>query len=65
MKVVVLRSFLGLASSYRRFILGYSAIATPLMDFLKKNHVWEWDKSCQEAFKNLKATIIKEPILDL
>ncbi|PHT65260.1 hypothetical protein T459_29685 [Capsicum annuum] len=64
-KVPELRSFLGLANYYRRFILGYSDIAAPLMDLLKKNRAWEWNSSCQGAFDNLKAAIIKEPILAL
>ncbi|KAM3344010.1 hypothetical protein P3S68_026101 [Capsicum galapagoense] len=64
-KVPELRSFLGLANYYRRFILGYSDIAAPLTDLLKKNHAWEWNSSCQGAFNNLKAAIIKEPVLAL
>ncbi|PHT94203.1 hypothetical protein T459_02085 [Capsicum annuum] len=64
-KVPELRSFLGLANYYQRFILGYSDIAAPLIDLLKKNHVWEWNSLCQGAFNNLKAAIIKEPVLAL
>ncbi|PHT93372.1 hypothetical protein T459_01254 [Capsicum annuum] len=64
-KVPELRSFLGLANYYRRFILGYSDIAAPLTDLLKKNRAWEWNSSCQGAFDNLKAAIIKEPVLAL
>ena len=64
-KVPELRSFLGLANYYWRFILGYSDITAPLMDLLKNNRVWEWNSLCQGAFNNLKAAIIKEPVLGL
>jgi len=64
-KVPELRSFLGLANYYRRFIFGYSAIATPLTDLLKKSREWEWTDSCRDAFRKLKAAIIEEPVLAL
>nr|XP_025640756.1 uncharacterized protein LOC112735435 [Arachis hypogaea] len=64
-KVSELRSFLGLANYYRRFIKAYSAKAAPLTDLLKKNHSWEWSKECQKAFDELKAAITEGPILAL
>ncbi|XP_015946584.1 uncharacterized protein LOC107471601 [Arachis duranensis] len=64
-KVSELRSFLGLANYYRRFIKGYSAKAAPLTDLLKKNHSWEWSKECQKAFDELKAAIIEGSVLAL
>ncbi|KAM2418624.1 hypothetical protein ACFX1W_025288 [Malus domestica] len=64
-KVPTLRSFLGLTNYYRRFIKGYSAIAAPLTDLLKKNKTWEWTDRCQEAFERLKKALMEEPVLRL
>ncbi|VFQ91468.1 unnamed protein product [Cuscuta campestris] len=44
---------------------GYSAIAAPLTDLLKKNRVWDWEDKCQAAFEELKEAVIKEPVLTL
>ncbi|GMQ12089.1 hypothetical protein CsSME_00054546 [Camellia sinensis var. sinensis] len=64
-KVTELRSFLGLVNYYRRFIMGYSAIAAPLTDMLKKGQTWVWTEKCQDAFDKLKEAITKEPVLAL
>ena len=53
-KVTELRSFLGLANYYRRFIKGYSKIVSPLTDLLKKDRAWDWDIECRMAFESLK-----------
>jgi hypothetical protein len=64
-KVTELRSFLGLVNYYRRFIKGYSAIAAPLTDLLKKGRGWTWSQECQHAFDALKKAITEEPVLSL
>uniref|UniRef100_A0A3Q7ETV7 Reverse transcriptase domain-containing protein n=1 Tax=Solanum lycopersicum TaxID=4081 RepID=A0A3Q7ETV7_SOLLC len=56
-KVTELRTFLGLANYYRRFISGYSAKAAPLTELLKKNRPW--------AFEGLKTAVTEEPVLML
>jgi hypothetical protein len=40
--IMELRSILGLANYYRRFIEGYSKKTIYLSDLLKKNYRWEW-----------------------
>ena len=64
-KVTELRSFLGLANYYRRFIKGYSNRVSPLNDLLKKDNPWEWSMQCQMAFEGLKEAISIEPVLQL
>ncbi len=64
-KVTDLRSFLGLANYYRRFIQGYSSITVPLTDLLKKGRAWEWTDRCQAAFNRLKRAVTEEPVLVL
>ncbi|XP_054800138.1 uncharacterized protein LOC129304486 [Prosopis cineraria] len=64
-KVPELRSFLGLVNYYRRFIKGYSTIAAPLTDLLKKNKSWQWSQDCQDAFEKLKQMVVQEPVMSL
>ena len=55
-----LRSFLGLANYYRRFVRGFSNIANPLT---KKNVPFVWTVACAEAFDKLKRALVSAPIL--
>ncbi|KAL5764427.1 hypothetical protein ACOSQ2_017021 [Xanthoceras sorbifolium] len=61
--VTKIRSFLGLARYYRRFVKGFSSIATPLTKLLHKNVKFEWNEKCQIAFEKLKAMLVEAPIL--
>jgi hypothetical protein len=47
------QSFLGLASSYRRFILIFSKIAKSIMELLKKGNKYVKSDACEEAFQTL------------
>ncbi|GBG85308.1 hypothetical protein CBR_g39876 [Chara braunii] len=58
-----LRSFLGLANCYRKFVRNFSTIAGPLRRLLKKEAIWQWDKDCTSALKKLKCMLIKYPVL--
>jgi hypothetical protein len=48
------RSFLGLADYYRRFIPNFSKITKPITELLKKGNKYLWSEACDEAFKHLK-----------
>ena len=61
--VTQVRSFLGLASYYRRFIRGFADVARPLHKLTEKHHKFEWSDDCEEAFVELKSRLIKSPIL--
>ncbi|GBG75825.1 hypothetical protein CBR_g21070 [Chara braunii] len=58
-----LRSFLGLANYYRKFVRNFSTIAAPLRRSLKKEAIWQWDRDCTSALKKLKHALIEYPIL--
>ena len=49
-----LRSFLGLALYYRRYICQFADIAAPLYQLTNKGGVFTWDETCQSAFIHLK-----------
>jgi hypothetical protein len=49
-----IRSFLGLAGYYQRFIEGFSKIARPMIEFLKKKKKFNWTESCEKSFQELK-----------
>lgn len=58
-----LRSFLGLASYYRRFIKDFAHIAAPLHALTNKGKPWIWSPENEQAFKELKSRLIQAPIL--
>ena len=58
-----MRSFLGLASYYRRFVQGFSVIASSLTILLQKGVKFEWDDKCQSNFERLKEILVKAPVL--
>jgi hypothetical protein len=58
-----IRKFLGFCNFYRRFIRGFSQIAKPLNNLLKKGVKWAWEKAEQEAFDKLKKQVTEEPVL--
>jgi len=59
------RSFLGFTSLYRRFVLSFFKLATPLTELLKKSKRFKWTEQCQKSFDTLKKKLIEAPILTL
>ena len=60
-----IRSFLGLAGYYRRFVKGFSAMAAPLTKLTRKNVPFVWTEECERSFQELKARLTTAPILAL
>ena len=58
-----IRSFLGLASYYRRFIPNSSSVARPLHILTQKNVQFNWTMECQKAFDTLKKLLTQAPLL--
>jgi transposase InsO family protein/predicted aspartyl protease len=58
-----LRSFLGLCTYYRRFVMGFASIAKPLTKLTEEARKFDWDQSCQRAFEQLKKALLTSPIL--
>src|SRR5438105_3255367 len=61
--ITEIRSFLGLAGYYRRFIANFSKIAKPMTSLLQKNVKFIWSPECEEAFQTLKKLLTSAPIL--
>ena len=55
--------FLGFTGYYRRFVPDYSTVAQPLVRLLGKDCKFKWTDACQDAFKALRALLIKAPVL--
>jgi hypothetical protein len=61
--VTEIRSFLGLAGYYPRFIEGFSKIAKPMTSLLEKGREFKWDEKCQDNFDQLKKRLMSPPVL--
>ena len=57
------RSFLGLAGYYKRFVKWFSMTAAPMRRLLQKNVKFEWSEKCQVSFDKLKAFLTQAPVL--
>ena len=58
-----IRSFLGHAGFYRRFIQKFSTISRPLCNLLEKEATFDWTQQCEDAFRTLVAKLTSAPIV--
>jgi hypothetical protein len=61
--VTEIRSFLGLAGYYRRFIERFSKIARPMTTLLQKDKKFEWTNAYERSFCELKRRLTTAPVL--
>jgi hypothetical protein len=60
-----IRSFMGLAIYYRRFIVGFSNISHPITSLQKKGTKFEWTLKCEKNFNLLKELLTSAPMLKI
>jgi hypothetical protein len=60
-----IRSFLGLAGYYRRFIEGFSKISKPITELLAKGNTFEWTPRRETIFQELKKRLTMAPVLTM
>jgi hypothetical protein len=61
--VTKIRTFLGLAGYYRRFIEGFSKIAKPMTSLLEKGREFKWNEKYQDNLDQLKKRLMSPPVL--
>ena len=63
--VIEVRSFVCLGRYYRRFVKGFSSIASHLTNLTKQNVPFVWSGECKESFQKFKTLLTTAPILTL
>ena len=63
--VTEIRSFLGLAGYYRRFVKDFSRIAAPMTKLTRKQVKFQWNDQCEKSFQTLKTCLTTAPVLTL
>ncbi|XP_073014536.1 uncharacterized mitochondrial protein AtMg00860-like [Primulina eburnea] len=61
--VIEIRSFLGLAGYYKKFIQVFSSIVVPMTALTKKNAKFIWGPEWQESFDRMKQALTSAPVL--
>nr|GFC84350.1 putative reverse transcriptase domain-containing protein [Tanacetum cinerariifolium] len=63
--VTEVRSFLGLAGYYRRFVEGFSLLALPLTKLMRNGEKFVWNEEREKSFEELKRRLVSSPVLTL
>jgi len=63
--VADIRSFMGLAGYYRRFVEGFSRVAYPITSLQKKGRSFKWSSECQQSFEKLKQLLTSALVLSI
>nr|GEV36532.1 putative reverse transcriptase domain-containing protein [Tanacetum cinerariifolium] len=63
--VTEVKSFLGLADYYRRFVEGFSRLALPLIKLMRKGEKFVWNEEREKSFEEIKKRLVSAPILTL
>jgi hypothetical protein len=63
--VAEVRSFMGLAGYYRRFIAGFSKISHSITSLQRKEKKFQWTEECESSFQRLKQLLTSAPILKI
>jgi len=59
------RSFMGLAGYYRRFIRNFSQITYPITSLQRKGKKFEWTEECEASFERLKQLLTHALVLHI
>ena len=59
-----IRSFIGYARFYRRFIRDFSKVARPLCRLLEKDTKFKFNEPCQRSFEEIKSRLVEAPIME-
>ena len=62
---IEIRSFVGLAVYYRRFVQSFSTIAAPLTRLTRHDVRFQWSDECEQSFQKLKTLLTSAPVLTL
>jgi hypothetical protein len=61
--VTEMRSFLGLATYFRKFVQGFATLVRPLHHLTKADTAWDWTPACEKAFEGVKYALTHAPVL--
>ena len=63
--VTKIRSFVGLAGYYMRFIEDFSKVVAPLTQLTRKDHPFAWTEQCERSFEELKRMLTNVLVLTI